>query len=153
MARSPDGPGIAKVRKVQVLADKRFRLCAVRGGWWSAMIERSDIVSEGAPFGEGEGAVYYGSTSLRFVVESEMIGSVSAADHPQVLLDLLLADPHARLRILRLAHREAVVRAAAPLEVVLAEIRGRVIGEARGPVIAVDVDVEATFAEPDVDAI
>jgi hypothetical protein len=134
------------VRRVQVVTKKTLELVAVRSGWWSAMIERADVVSEGAveeASGAGEGAAYYGTTSLRCPVEEEMVGSLPAAEHPEQLARVIVGDAQARLRILRLAHREAVVRASAPLDVMQAEIDARVIREGEGWILSIEVDVSA----------
>jgi hypothetical protein len=86
--------------------------------------------------------VYYGSTSLRCLLESTTLAD-RAQDDSEQLLHTLLSDGHARLRILRLAQREAVVRAGGPLNVLQAEISGRVIRESERVLLAIDVDVSA----------
>ena len=104
------------------------------------MIERADVSSEGAV----EDGVYYGTTSLRCPVEEEMVGAIPAAEQPEQLARVIVSDAQARLRILRLAHREAVVRATAPLDVLQAEIDARVLRVGDRWTLSIDVDVSAT---------
>jgi len=133
------------VRRVQVVATKTLERIAVRSGWWSTMIERADVSSEGAV----DDDVYYGTTSLRCPVTEELVGAIPAADQPERLAKVILADAQARLRILRLAHREAVVRAGAPLDVMQAEIDARVLREAQRWILSIEVDVSAPLADDD----
>ena len=143
MPDPPSGPGLAKVRRVQVVTKKSLELVAVRSGWWSAMIERADVSSEGAV----EDGVYYGTTSLRCPVEEEMVGAIPAAEEPERLARVIVSDAQARLRILRLAHREAVVRATAPLDVLQAEIDARVLRVGERWTLSIDVDVSAPIVD------
>ena len=140
MARPPSGPGIAKVRTL-VVSRRSLELVAVREGWWSSLFEHADVVSEGAVQADPSGPVYYGSTSLRCAlsVEDGFDDHATCAPLPQ----WLLANPHARLRLLRLAHREAASRAAAALDVLQAEMRVRLLTDDGRPVLAIDLDVSA----------
>jgi hypothetical protein len=148
----PKGPGLAKVRKVQVVSAKRLDLVALRGGWWAAMVERADVISEGAVEHTPDGRrVYYGTTSLRCVIDDEMIGATPAADDPALLARVIVADPHARLRVLRLAHREAVARADSSLDVLHAEIAARALEEPPALLLSIDVDVSAELTGGDDD--
>jgi hypothetical protein len=132
------GPGLSKVRKAQVVVTRRaLELVALRKGWWSSLLEEADIISEGQPMADGEVSVYYGSTSVRAAVDS---------DDVHELVQLVLHDPHARLRLLRLAHREAVSRAGASLNVMHAEIVARALVDGACDFLAIDIDVSAALA-------
>jgi hypothetical protein len=139
-------PGLAKVRQVEAVLRRRLELVSIRDGWWSAVIERADVVSEGGSVCEAGAMVYYGSSSLRCVLDAAAIAGADTSEAAEQLLTALLSDAHARLRILRLAHREAVVRAGGPIHALHAEIRGRVMHEGERMVLAIDVDVSADEA-------
>ena len=108
---------------------------------WRELFENADVMSEGATRDEAEGPVYYGSTSVLLPVESE------GGQLPDEALDdvarLLTTDPHARLRAIRIACREAQVRSGGPIGRVRAELVVRT--DVRG--VRVDVDVEAPVFE------
>lgn len=124
-----------------------LELRGVRDGWWARVLSRADIVSEGSIVREPAGEVYYGTTSLLCRLDD---GVLSAAPKPPAslaqLVALVMADGHARLRLLRLAHREAVVRAARPLGVLSAELTGRLELRVGGPLMVVEIDVSAAIA-------
>ncbi len=111
-----------------------------------SMVDTADIVSEGAvQYVDGvEG--YFGSTSIR----CEMLPDPDASPDVDTLVQLVISDPSARLRLLRLAHREAVSRAGTrSLGVMTAEIRaskrpGK--GDAL-VVLAIDIDVSAALID------
>lgn len=142
MTKRSSGPGLAKIRKVQVVSRRTLEVLALREGWWSSVIERADIVSEGAVVREAERAVYYGSTSLRCPIETDHLSSMPVAT-PEQLARVIVADPHARLRLLRLAHREAASRAGAQLDVLSADMIARVVREDDLSLLSVDIDVSA----------
>lgn len=113
------------------------------------MIEHADIVSEGGRTSEPPGSTYYGSTHLRCTLEPrpDSIRELSVA----ALARLMLADPHARLRLVRLARREAVARAPGPIGVLEVELAVR---PSDGPMTQRQamVDVEIEVSAPLVDA-
>lgn len=94
-------------------------------------------MSEGAVRKELEGAAYYGTTSLLlpFVSRGGLVPDELARD----LSRLVQRDPHARIRAVRIACREARVRSVHPIGRIKAEIVVR--PDPRG--IRMDVDVEA----------
>ncbi len=104
---------------------------------WRELFETADVVSEGATRGETDGPTYYGSTSVLLPFES-VGGHVPDAEGGRVLR-IISADPHARLRAVRIACLEAQLRAGAPIGRVRAELFVR--RDARG--VRIDVDVEA----------
>lgn len=142
MSKRASGPGLAKVRKVKVVARRTLEVLALREGWWSSVVERADIVSEGAVVREGGGTVYYGTTSLRCPIETDHLAGMPVAV-PEQLARVIVADPHARLRLLRLAHREAVSRAGAQLDVLQADMSAHVVREGDVSLLSVDIDVSA----------
>jgi len=145
------GPGIAKVRQVEVISRRTVDLIVLRDGWWSRMLERADLVSEGAVVEEEGRRVYYGSTSLHARIER---ATLEALPRPSVeqLGTVVLADPHARLRLLRLAHREAASRAGATLDVLSAELRAEVAMRGNETWLAIAIDVGAPLVDAAVNA-
>lgn len=159
------GPGLAKVRPAPedlasgeggyaVVAEKHPTLWLIRETWVARLLEESDIFSEGEAHLEatarGERRVYYGSTSIRCGVgavrarvEGLPEGEVIA---PTELAQALLANPHARLCAVRIARRVACARAGAALNVMHAELSARVLRDADGIRLAIDVDVSAEVA-------
>jgi hypothetical protein len=111
----------------------------------SRLLDSADLISEGEPVADSDGRAYYGSTSLRCSIEEGL--RAAEVDDAEQLAQLVLNDPHARLRMLRLAHREAVVRAGAPLHMMAAELSARVLDIDGVPTMAIVVDVSADLAE------
>jgi hypothetical protein len=103
------------------------------------LFEKADIVSEGAPRGEGDERTYFGSSDIVFVVRPERAGETLDA-----LAGAVAMDPHVRLRAVRMARREAQQRAEGPMGTLRAEIN--VAPCARG--VSMHVEVEArVFAD------
>ncbi len=142
-------PGLAKVRRVAIATRRTLELVGLREGWFSSMVEQADIVSEGAVQTLHGAEGYYGSTSLRCVIAAD----VATADQAR-LVQLVQSDATARLRLLRLAHREAVSRAAPhTLDVLSAELSvalqpADADSPDRRPVLCVDLDVSAGLLAP-----
>ena len=101
---------------------------------WAEIFESADVMSEGAPRGEGSERSYFGSSNIILLVAPE-----DPNQTVQSLAGAIACDPHVRLRAMRVARREAAQRANAPLERVRTEIT--VSPCATG--VAVHVDVEA----------
>jgi len=138
------GPGLAKVRQLRAVTHRTVPLVALREGWLASALDGADVVSEGGLQREPDGWVYYGTTSVHCPVaaaETDAQGPDAVA--PGELAALLLADPHARLRLLRLAQREAAVRAGDPLGVCHAELSAEVQRRPEGLIVAIVVDVSA----------
>jgi hypothetical protein len=131
------GPGLAKARRpalVDVQTATRVRGTDVR---WRDLVEAADVVSEGSARAEARGNVWYGSSSLILRVPES---SESERDFLAAVAD---RDVHVRLRALRVALREATVRAPAALGLSHCEIR--VQSDARG--VRIDVDVQAPLID------
>ncbi len=105
------------------------------------MFEQADVMSEGAARQEGSRAVYYGTTSIVLPLVSR--GGHIPDGHRGATLRLLACDPHARVRAVRIAWREAQVRAGAPLGQLRAELNFSMIDLG----LKIDVDVEANQLE------
>lgn len=126
-------PGLAKVRTPPILRYRAVRLMAALDGRVRDLIDGADVMSEGATRTEGGASIYYGSTSLLFEADSGELRD-DVLGH---LAEIFCQDPHARLRAVRIAYREALSRARAPLGPVKAELT--VDRNARGLTLCVDV--------------
>ncbi len=94
-------------------------------------------MSEGATKSEGNHLVYYGTTSVLLALVSSG-GQIPDAEAPD-LARMLEVDPHARLRAIRVACREAQVRSGGVIGRVRAELAVRTDPDG----IRVDIEVEA----------
>lgn len=149
---APPSPlkGLRKAQRVPLLitAERQgFRVFDYR---LAQLFDCADIVSEGArkpgnSVSDPEQA-YFGTTSI--VLAPHPSGDVTSAVRPDLLLRLFAWDPHVRLRALRIACREAQVRANGVIDRVRTEI---VVSRAPAG-IRIHVDLEArvllTFPEP-----
>jgi hypothetical protein len=106
------------------------------------MFDAANVVSEGAARGAGEELVWYGTTSLVLEWPPSLEGS--DADSRAYIAAVALRDPHVRLRAVRVAHREASLRA--PGRLGRAECELRI--EARDDGLRIDVDVQAPLTLP-----
>lgn len=136
MGKKQSRPGLAKTRQLSVLTAQNLELWQSSDYRWRQLFELADVMSEGATRVENDQRVYYGSTSI--LLSYSQLGEASAG-RARDLARLVAADPHARLRAVRVACLEAQLRASGPLAQVRAELVVR--KDRRG--IRVDVDVEA----------
>lgn len=127
------GPGLSKARGSNLGKTRAGALVGTADARWRDLVEAADVMSEGSSRLEASGATWYGSTSLVFALPES-----SDVDRAK-LLTLASGDPHLRVRVLRLAHREAAARAPAPLGRVVCELRAS--SDPRG--LRIDVDVQA----------
>jgi hypothetical protein len=128
-------------------------LLSLLDGWWAHVLSHADVVSEGAVRAEPGGEVFYGTVSIRCRLDP--LPTSLATFAPPELARLVLADPHARVRIVRLVHREVASRAPSPLGVVRLQLESSacsrlelVAGAAAGPAapeleLRADVEVAA----------
>jgi hypothetical protein len=107
------------------------RACSNR---WTELFESADILSEGSARQEAHGRVWYGTTSLILTTE----GADTA-----LLAAIAARDVHVRLRALRVARREACLRAPGRLGRLGCEVQ--VKPDPRG--VRIDVDVQAPLIE------
>ena len=126
------------------MQERTVALCAIGAGRWSEIIERADVVSEGRTDPDGDRLVYYGSTSVLLLRRS------AGGELPDLLVEklaaLVRADPHVRVRVLRIAQREAAARAGGPLGTIRAEID--VAANARGVCLLVEVMARLSRGHP-----
>lgn len=119
-SRLPPGPGLAKANARSFVRRRRMDFVAVEEGPLQQLVEKADVISEGLARIEAAGSVYYGTTSVLLVASSRG-GALPDAD-VENLSTLFARDPHLRLRVLRIAVREARARAGGDLGRVSAEM-------------------------------
>jgi hypothetical protein len=133
-------PGLAKARALPLVRTHRMLLVRTADAPWRDLFERADVVSEGGVRDEGGTRTWYGSTSLLLANDGDASG-------PEVDASLLAAlaarNAHVRLRALRVAHREASLRAPGRLGRFVCEIH--ITSSPRG--LRIDVDVQAPLIE------
>ena len=133
--KSRTGPGLAKTRpdhaRRRFVARRSVELVGLFEGPMRALVDGADVMSEGGISDDAEGTSYYGSTSLLL-----RTADLDGTDVP-LFAAAVARDPHARLRALRIAHREAVTRAGGPIETISAEVSIRT--DARGVLLIVEV--------------
>lgn len=130
-------PGLAKARAAPLaVAARRLFVQTSSDPPWRELFERADVVSEGKARDEPPDRIWYGSTSL--VLPATMGGA-----DPTLLAALASRNVHVRLRAMRMAHREASLRAPGRLGRLVCEIH---ISPAAGGV-RIDVDVQAPLIE------
>jgi len=130
-------PGLAKARGLPFVLAQTTTLLSASEPRWRELFESADIISEGCARQESGGRIWYGSTSL--------ILCLPAAEPltPAMLAKLAGRDIHVRLRAVRMAHREASLRAPGRLGRFACEIQFS--ADARG--VRIDVDVQAPLIE------
>lgn len=129
-------PGLAKTRGQRLLHSRHVELWQSSDYQLRRLFESADVMSEGRTKNELEESVYYGSTSI--LISKTSLLELGTQDLAAVAR-LLGADPHARLRAVRIACLEAQLRAGGKLGPVRAELMIR--KDKRG--VRVDVEVEA----------
>lgn len=155
------GPGIVKARGAPLFAARKMLVVRHSHAQWRDWFDRADIVSEGSARQEDDGRVWYGSTSLvlprgavagasgrsatpnRGQAGVEPVENEGAARLLRLAAQFAERDVHLRLRALRIARREAALRAPSPLGRVVCEIR--IVCEDEG--VRIDVDVQAPLIE------
>jgi hypothetical protein len=141
VAQGPALKGPQKARRLPLLvttSQRGFRLFDYR---LRELFERADIISEGARKATSATVeadnTYFGTTNI--VLTPYASDTSSLAIEPQLLVRIFAWDPHVRLRALRIAYREARVRANGVIDRVRTEI---VVSQA--PLgIRIHVDLEA----------
>lgn len=128
-------PGLVKIRAAPLVRRRRVELIVAEEGPLRDVVEAADVVSEGRTKIEGGQLVYYGSTSV--LLRCRAAGGTLPDAEIEALSALLRRDPHVRLRVIRIAHREAAARAGGPIGTVSAEID--VAASARGVALLVEV--------------
>jgi hypothetical protein len=137
---SADRPGLRKTQAAPLLAERTARLWQCNDHTAVRLLSGGDVMSEGAPRRERGGSVYYGTTSILLPTQSR--GGAIPDERLDDALRWSRADPHLRLRVLRLARREAALRAGASLLRLDAEL-----AFTKTPAgLRIDVEVEAQLA-------
>jgi hypothetical protein len=139
--RSRGGPGIVKAKRQTLRVRRRFDLIHCSDDQVRELFERADVISEGAVRREALGCCYYGTSSV--LLPSTTKGGLIPDEQRASLALQLQADPHARLRAIRIACREAQVRCGVDLGQVRAEVT--VLVDRDG--VRFDVDVEVMLLE------
>lgn len=127
------GPGLSKTKGGALGKSRAGALVSTADSRWRELVESADVLSEGSSRLEGKSSTWYGSTSLVVALPDS-----TATERAHILM-LASGDPHLRVRVLRLAHREAAARAPAKLGRVVCELRAA--ADPRG--LRIDVDVQA----------
>jgi hypothetical protein len=135
-----DRPGLRKTQAAPLLAERSARLWQCNDHTAVRLLAGADVMSEGAARREQSGSVYYGTTSILLPLTSR--GGAIPDDRLDDALRWSRTDPHLRLRVLRLARREAALRAGAGLLRLDAEL---VFSKAQTG-LRIDVEVEAALA-------
>lgn len=141
MKRRSRGPGLAKAGGHRFVSVRGRELWQSADYRWRELFEQADVMSEGAVRRDAEGAFYYGTTSVLLPYASS--GGLVPDEMAMPVTRLAAHDPHARVRAIRIACREAQVRSKDPLGKVHAEFVVR--PDSRG--IRIDIDVEAPVHE------
>jgi hypothetical protein len=105
------------------------------------MFEDADVMSEGATRTDATGLMYYGTTSVLLPLASS--GGHIPDESAEEIAHLLRCDPHARVRAIRIARREAQVRTRSPI----GRVRAEVLIHRQADGVRFDVDVEAPVVE------
>lgn len=137
---TPSRPGLKKARLARLPAERAVRLWQCNDPLALRLLAAADVMSEGATRSEGTQSVYYGTTSIVLPLASRggQIPDEAVAD----AFAWCQADPHLRVRVLRLARREAAQRAGSNLSRMDAELR--FVKLPMG--LRIDVEVEAALA-------
>jgi hypothetical protein len=137
MAARRRGPGLTKTSRAGWLRRRDIQLWEASDYRWRELFEAADVMSEGATRDEPDGPVYYGSTSVILPLQSR--GGLVPDDEHERIVRALGADPHARIRAVRIAYLEAQLRAGGPIGQLSADVVPRV--DTRG--VRLDIEVEA----------
>ena len=137
VASDDQRPGLRKTSQLPLLQRRVATLWRSADYRLRELFEAADVMSEGATRKEREGEFYYGTTSVLLPLESA--GGQIPDENAELARSIVSCDPHARVRAIRIACREAQVRAAAPLGRVRAELVVR--SDERG--VRIDIEVEA----------
>lgn len=129
-------PGLSKARAEPLVSRRAMPLVKSSDYRFRELFERADVMSEGKTRSDADGAMYYGSTSVLLPFASR--GGGIPDEHADEVLALITADPHARVRAIRIACLEAQVRARAPIGRVRAEMLVR--RDRRGVCIVIEVE-------------
>jgi hypothetical protein len=135
------GPGLRKATRPRVFVTRSLLLAKLDEAVTRDWLDEADIVSEGGLHGDDR---WYGSTYITLAPATVRGGSTPIDLDARELVKLVRADPHLRLRMVRIARREACARALCTLDTLRAEIS--IEPCSRG--ISVTIDVECDLVRP-----
>ncbi|MFO0551812.1 MAG: hypothetical protein U0271_25725 [Polyangiaceae bacterium] len=133
-------PGLAKTHRSRALHMKARAFVRLLDGAVRDWLETADVMSEGREEPTSSGLTYFGSTSI--LLPWDRVPDPRFT-YPSTL-PVLASDPHLRIRITRIARREAESRASADLDSMHVEITCR--GTSRGLLFAVDLEARVRTA-------
>jgi hypothetical protein len=138
------GPGLAKVHGSPVILAREAVFVRTSRGRWKDLFARADILSEGSAREEPSpvGTTGAASTTRMWYGTTSLILPADGAD-PALLAAVAERDVHVRLQALRVARREACLRAPARLGRLACEIQVKL--DKRG--VRIDVDMQAPLIE------
>jgi hypothetical protein len=137
----PRRPGLAKAGAQRFVLSRQQEVWQSVDYRWRELFEKADVMSEGAVRRDADGPIYYGTTSVLLPYVSA--GGLVPDEFATSVTRLAARDPHARVRAIRIACREAQVRSKDPIGKVRAEFVVR--PDSRG--VRIDIDVEAPVHE------
>lgn len=126
-------PGLRKATRPRVYATRAIVLERLEANATRDWLDEASVVSEGAV----HDARYYGSSYIHVARD---VDCAAARIEAATLVKLVDADPHLRLRVLRVAHREASARADGRLGTLRAEIS--IAPSDRGVSLVVEVEAD-----------
>jgi len=131
------GPGLKKTRGGRLLRERHIRLICLTDGITRDWLDVADVMSEGRVDVSATGRSYFGSTSV-------LVAPIPGFDvDAATFLRVVETDPHIRVRVIRLARREAECRAPALLGTMSVDLS---FASSLGGV-SITVDVAATIAK------
>lgn len=133
-------PGLAKTDRSRALHTKARAFVRLLEGAVRDWLATADVMSEGREEPTAAGFTYFGSTSILLPWDR---APDTRFTYPSTL-PILASDPHLRIRITRIARREAESRASAELDSMHVEITCR--GTSRGLLFAVDLEARVRAA-------
>ncbi len=136
-ARSLLGPGLIKIRAPSPVTRRLLSVVGASDSLWAALFEHADVVSEGLSSEEQGKLVYRGTTSV--ILLDDRYGGLLTVSQSAQMAKIAGSDPHLRVRLVRLAQREALSRVSQPLDCTYIEIIVR--SDPRG--ICAEMDVFA----------
>ncbi|MFW5739882.1 MAG: hypothetical protein ACOC1F_05910 [Myxococcota bacterium] len=143
-ARRRPGPGIVKVRHPRPHGCQVASLTHADDALWALLFDQADIVSEGAVDREDDQLVYRGTTSI--ILPLAVLGGEWDQRRTADLTRIASIDPHLRLRAVRIARREAFVRASGTLQSAQMDVVIRPCDQGVRIDIEVDAQVDAAAA-------
>ena len=114
------GPDLRKTREQSLVYSRSRELIRYDDYRWPELFESADIMSEGALVSDSTDPVYFGTSSI--LLRTRSAGGKLRDEELVFARAKAERDPHARVRAIRIACREAQVRSPLPLIQVRAEL-------------------------------